>query len=224
MQMDKTDLTHKEFNPPARISNESSFQGHPERCPGRQNGELSMEQDAKIYRRFLDGDQTAFAEIIEAYRDPVTFFIQRYVHDICIAEDLAADVFMQLVVSPQKYNFKSSLKTYLFVMARSRALDYLRRQKRHPSVPLEDAAEALADTQDLEEHVLRNEEKRRLHEAIGQLPEPQQIAVHLVYFEDYSYDDAARIMKKTRKQIDNLLYRAKQALRSLLGERGEQAV
>ena len=177
-----------------------------------------------MFRRYLDGDQTAFAEIIEAYRDPVTFFIQRYVHDICTAEDLAADIFMQLVVHPQKYNFKSSLKTYLFVLARSRALDYLRKQKRHPSVPIEDAAEALADTQDLEAHVLQNEEHRRLHEAIGQLPEPQQVAVHLVYFEEYSYEDAARIMKKTRKQIDNLLYRAKQALKSLLGERGEHAV
>ncbi len=184
-----------------------------------------MEQDAQVYRRFLDGDQTAFAEIIEAYRDPVTFFIQRYVHDICAAEDIAADVFMQLVVSPHKFNFKSSLKTYLFVMARSRALDYLRKQKRHPSVSIDDeTAEQLADTQDLEEHVLRNEESRRLHEAIAQLPEPQQIAVHLVYFEEYSYEDAARIMKKTRKQIDNLLYRAKQALRSLLGERGEHAL
>ena len=183
-----------------------------------------MEQDAQLFRRYLDGDQTAFAEIIEAYRDPVTFFIQRYVHDICAAEDLAADVFMQLVVNPQKYNFKSSLKTYLFVLARSRALDYLRKQKRHPLVSIEDAAEQLADTQDLEAHVLQNEEHRRLHEAIEQLPEPQQVAVHLVYFEEYSYEDAAKIMKKTRKQIDNLLYRAKQALKSLLGERGEHAV
>ena len=183
-----------------------------------------MEQGANAYRRYLDGDQNAFAEIIEEFRDPVTFFIQRYVHDICAAEDIAADVFMQLVVNPQKYNFKSSLKTYLFVLARSRALDYLRKQKRHPSVSIEDAAEQLADTQDLEAHVLQNEEHRRLHEAIEQLPEPQQVAVHLVYFEEYSYEDAAKIMKKTRKQIDNLLYRAKQALKSLLGERGEHAV
>lgn len=179
-----------------------------------------MEQDVKAFRRFLDGDQSAFAEIIEAYRDPVTFFIQRYVRDICAAEDIAADVFMQLVVNPQKYNFKTPLKTYLFVMARSRALDFLRRQKRRREIPLEETAETLADAQDLEEQVLRNDEKRRLHEAIAQLPEPQQIAVHLVYFEEYSYEDAARIMKKTRKQVDNLLYRAKQSLRELMGERG----
>ena len=183
-----------------------------------------MEHDAQCYRRFLDGDQSAFAEIIESLRDPVTFFIQRYVHDICAAEDIAADVFMQLVVNPQKYNFKTPLKTYLFVMARSRALDHLRKIKRQKQVPLEETEDTLADTQDLEDQVLRNDEKRRLHEAIAQLPEPQQIAVHLVYFEDCSYEEAAKIMKKTRKQVDNLLYRAKQALRGLMGERGEQTV
>jgi RNA polymerase sigma-70 factor (ECF subfamily) len=180
--------------------------------------EIIMEQGANAYRRYLDGDQNAFAEIIEEFRDPVTFFIQRYVHDICAAEDIAADVFMQLVVNPQKYRFDTPLKTYLFVMARSRALDHLRRVKRRKQVPLEETEDTLADTQDLEEQVLQNEEKRRLHEAIGQLPEPQQIAVHLVYFESCSYEEAARIMKKTAKQVDNLLYRAKQALRGILGE------
>ena len=181
-----------------------------------------MEQGALDYRRYLDGDQNAFAAIIEAYRDPVTFFIQRYVHDICAAEDIAADVFMQLVVNPKKYNFKTPLKTYLFVMARSRALDWLRSQKRHAQVPLEETEDTLADTADLEEQVLQNDEKRRLHEAIAKLPEDQQIAVHLVYFEEYSYAEAAKIMKKTAKHVDNLLYRAKNALRELMGERGAQ--
>lgn len=182
-----------------------------------------MEQGAQAYRRYLDGDQSAFAEIIEAFRDPVTFFIQRYVHDICAAEDIAADVFMQLVVEPKKFNFKTPLKTYLFVMARSRALDFLRRQKRHAQVPLEETEDTLADTADLEEQVLRNDENRRLHEAIAQLPEEQQVAVHLVYFEEYTYAEAAKIMKKTSKQVDNLLYRAKNALRGIMGERGERA-
>ena len=47
--------------------------------------------------------------------------------------------------------------------------------------------------------------------------------MHLVYFEEYSYEDAARIMKKNRKQIDNLLYRAKNTLRDMIGEEGELA-
>ena len=176
-----------------------------------------MEQDACSYRRYLNGDKAAFSEILMEYRDPVTFFIQRYVHDICAAEDIAADVFMDLIVHPHRYNFKSSLRTYLFMVARSRALDWLRHKKRHQTVPI-DEAEQLRDETDLEEQVLRKEEHRRLHAAIDKLPEDQQIAVHLVYFEERSYADTARIMKKSAKQVDNLLYRAKAALRDLLSK------
>lgn len=182
-----------------------------------------MEHGASYYRRFLDGDESAFAGIIEEYRDPVTFFIQRYVHDICAAEDIAADVFMYLVVHRHKYNFKDSFKTFLFVVARSKALDYLRKRKRRPQLPLDEAEPYLADETDLEEQAIRNEQKRRVNDAIRELPEDQQVAVHLVYFEEYSYEEAARIMKKTRKQVDNLLYRAKNTLRNLIGEDGELA-
>ncbi|MBQ6042067.1 MAG: RNA polymerase sigma factor [Oscillospiraceae bacterium] len=190
--------------------------------------ENTMEQGAAYYRRWLDGDEYAFNEIIEAYRNPVTFFIQRYVHDICAAEDIAVDVFMELVVHPKRYDpdetsgkYRGSLKTYLFMLARSRALDFLRKRKRARAVPLEEAEQTLADETDLEEQTIRSEQKRQLNEAIKTLPEDQQIAVHLVYFEQYSYEEAAAIMRKSRKQVDNLLYRAKSALRNLIGKDGE---
>lgn len=184
-----------------------------------------MEKGAEYYRAYLDGDESAFEGIVNEYRDPVTFFIQRYVHDSYAAEDIAIEVFMDLVVHRHRYNFKHSLRTYLFVLARSRALDYLRKTKRHIVIstdtpPEEQGIPEPADSFDLEEHVIRNEQYRRLHEALGQLPQEQQIAVHLVYFEQYSYEEAAKIMKKSRKQVDNLLYRAKQALRGMIGEDG----
>jgi RNA polymerase sigma-70 factor (ECF subfamily) len=48
-----------------------------------------------------------------------------------------------------------------------------------------------------------------------------RVAVHLIYFEDMTYDEAAKVMKKNRKQVDNLLYRAKKALRITLEKDGE---
>ena len=44
---------------------------------------------------------------------------------------------------------------------------------------------------------------------------------HLIYFEDMTYEEAAKVMKKNRKQVDNLLYRAKKELRIILGKDGE---
>lgn len=44
----------------------------------------------------------------------------------------------------------------------------------------------------------------------------------LVYFEDMTYEETAKIMKKSRKQIDNLLYRAKASLKNIIGEAGKE--
>ena len=51
-----------------------------------------------------------------------------------------------------------------------------------------------------------------------QLTDDMRAAVHLVYFEQLSYEDAANVMKKNKKQVDNLLYRAKSTLRTILTE------
>ena len=98
-----------------------------------------MDNGASSYRRFLDGDEAAFDLIVREYREPLIFFISRYVHDTCAAEDIAVDVFMYILVHPKRYNFKVSLKTYLFMLGRSRAIDFLRRQKR--LMPLEEAVQ-----------------------------------------------------------------------------------
>lgn len=61
--------------------------------------------------------------------DGLVFFIDRYVHDIHAAEDIAIDAFSDLVVNKHRYNFKVTLKTYLFMLGRSRALNYIKRRK-----------------------------------------------------------------------------------------------
>ena len=180
-----------------------------------------MDNGASSYRRYLDGDEAAFDEILTLYRDNLTFFINRYVHDLDAAEDLAIETFMYLIVHRFRYNFRTPLKTYLFMIGRSRALDYLKHRNKFAMVDLAELEGTISGSITLEELILLDERKQRLNRALKELPEDMQLAVHLVYFEDLSYDDAAKIMKKGRKQVANLLYRAKDKLRAMLGKDGE---
>ena len=180
-----------------------------------------MDNGACSYRRFLDGDESAFDEIMKELFDSLVFFVNRYVGDIHAAEDIAIDVFSDLVVNKTRYNFKVTLKTYLFMLGRSRALNYLKRRKIIDFAPLEKAQELVSEEQTLEEIVLASERKRVVNNALNALPEQMRVVIHLIYFEQLSYDEAARIMKKNRKQVDNLLYRAKKELGIILGKDGE---
>ena len=169
------------------------------------------------FRRYLGGDEGAVNEIMDELFFKLVFFVDGYVHDIHSAEDIAMDAMSDLFVRKHRYNFRVSLKTYVFMLGKSRALDFLRHRKAIQMTDLSEAEDLSDDRAELENSVLRDERSRELHAAIGRLPEQLREAVWLVYFEELSYDEAARVMKKNRKQIDNLLYRARKELRTMLG-------
>ena len=145
-----------------------------------------MDNGASSYRRFLDGDESAFNEIMEELFRSLVFFSNGYV----------------------------------FMLGRSRALDYIKHRKVLSFVELSEA-EGVEDEKTLEEIVLADKRKRTVHSAIAKLSEDKRVVIHLIYFEEMTYDEAAKVMKKNRKQVDNLLYRAKKELRIILGEDGE---
>ncbi|MBQ7324227.1 MAG: RNA polymerase sigma factor [Clostridia bacterium] len=181
----------------------------------------SMDHGAQCWRRYLDGDESGFDELLKTHRDSLTFFLYRLVHDESIAEDLCIDTFMELLLHKRRYNFKIPLKNYLFIIARSRAVDYMRHAKKFATVELSEAENETADNYTPEEILLKNEQSRALSLAMQSLPDEMQVALHLVYIEELSYKDAAHVMKKSPKQVDNLLTRAKSALRTTLSKEGD---
>ncbi len=176
---------------------------------------------AASYRRFLDGDESGFDEILTRYHDSLIFFINRFVRQYETAEDLAADTFMELLVHKKRYRFQSAFKTYLFSIARHKAIDYLRREGRYTMLS-SDAPEHtdLSDFASIEETVIKTEEKKQIRRVISSLPEEYATYLHLFYFEDLDTGEIANIMKKNKKQMANIAYRAKKALEEAMRKEG----
>ena len=177
-----------------------------------------MDHGASSYRRYLHGEEEAFAEIVKEYFDHLVFFLQRYVSDVATAEDIAMDVFAWVIANKNRYNFSVSLKTYLFMLGRSRALDYIKHRNKLFTMELSQAEELADQGPSLDELLLQDARKKAIHKALETLDGDMRLAVHLTYFEDLSADEVARVLKKNRKQVYNLLYRAKNALRTVLEE------
>lgn len=128
------------------------------------------------------------------------------------------DTFAQLVVSRKKFAKKSSLKTYLFSIGRNEALRYLKKNKQH--VSLDDENEYLSETIIEEFDFLKEERKCQLYSAMEQLQPDYYEVLFLIYFEEMTYIEAGKVMKKNKKQITNLAYRAKKALKEKLENGG----
>lgn len=167
------------------------------------------------YKRYIDGENEAFDDIIALYREGLTHFLYGILKDPNDAEEAAEDAFAALVIDKRRFNFRSSLKSYLYSIGRHKAMDILRRRKRAGALALyEEGTPSLLPTP--EEAALEDEEKRLLHDALGRLNENYRLALHLVYFDNMNSAEAAKVMGKTKKQAENYLYRGKIALKALL--------
>ncbi len=178
-----------------------------------------MDTDEARYARFLQGDHKALEELIGNHKESLTLFLYGFLQDMAEAENMMIDVFAQLVVSRAKFKGEATLKTYLFAIGRNEACRYLKKNKRH--LPLSDIVESLYEDEAVNEiSLLKEERNRALYNAMSVLPNDYRQILFLLYFEEMSYRQAAEIMKKSEKQITNLAYRAKKALKEKLDEKG----
>ncbi len=174
-----------------------------------------MDNGASSYRRFLEGDKNALTEIIREYRAGIVLYINSFTDNICVAEEIAEEVFIKLYVNKPKFSGKSSFKTWLYSIGKFTAVDYIRKNKKIVSASI-DEFYSLADKEELEHNYIKNEQKIMLHQTIQKLSPDYSQALYLIYFEDFNTSQAAKIMGKSNRQVTYLLYRAKKALKSKL--------
>ncbi|MBE6774145.1 MAG: RNA polymerase sigma factor [Ruminococcaceae bacterium] len=179
-----------------------------------------MDNGASSYRRFLDGDESGIVEIVKEYKDGLILYLNNYVSNIFIAEELAEDTFVKLLTKRPKDNLKASFKTWLYSIGRNIAIDYLRKNSKVFAISAEDYSKIVIEAESVENSYIKEERKIILHKALSQLkPEYRQI-LWLIYFENFTNREAAEIMNKSVHNTETLLYRAKKSLKSELEKEG----
>ncbi len=178
-----------------------------------------MDNGASSYRRFLDGDDKGIAEIVGDYKDGLILYLNHYVGNIFIAEDLAEDTFFRLITKKPPFSGRSMFKSWLYAIGRNVAIDYIRRNSRVQNVPREHL-DAFAEQENLENSYIIEERKIIVHRALSELSTDYRTVLWLVYFEGFSNKEVVIALKKSDRQVKNLIYRAKQSLKSKLEKEG----
>ncbi|MDE7327588.1 MAG: RNA polymerase sigma factor [Lachnospiraceae bacterium] len=179
-----------------------------------------MDNGASSYRRFLDGDEGGIVSIIRDYKDGLILYLNGFVQNIHTAEDLMEDTFVRLVVKKPKFSARYSFKTWLYTIGRNVAIDYLRRNVRMLPVSHEDLQKVECEEAGLEASYLKEEQKILLHRAMRKLKSEYRQVLYLSFFEDFDNAQIAAVMKKSKRQVENLIYRAKMSLKSELDKEG----
>ena len=171
-----------------------------------------MDSGAACYQCYMEGDDGAFEELVAMYAHGLILFISGYVRNLTTAEDLMEDTFCELILHKNRFRGRCAFKTYLYSIARYKAINYIRKNEKVISFA---EMEPVADV-DLDDLIQRRDRDRRLYDALDNIRKEYREALHLFYFEDMDYEQIAAVLKKNKSQVKNLLHRGKQSLRELL--------
>jgi RNA polymerase sigma-70 factor (ECF subfamily) len=182
-----------------------------------------MGADQELQREWLRqtarGDRTAFEQLYRAYHKRIFGYLFRTLSNAEAAEELASDVMLEMWKSAGTFRGESQVSTWLFGIARFKALSHLRRP-RADSVDADEADE-IADAKDLQDEALvKDSMKTGIKNALARLSPDHREVMELTFFQDLSYPEIAKVLNCPVNTVKTRMFHARKKLRELLSGAG----
>jgi RNA polymerase sigma-70 factor (ECF subfamily) len=184
--------------------------------------------DGELVTRSLAGREDSFEELVRRYQRPIVAYVYRMVGDYDSALDLTQEVFIRIYNSLERYRPEFKFSTWIYRIAHNAAIDHLRRSDSFRTEDLEVAGEggqtfqkplaSKAPTPEQESE--RSERRAEIEEVIRQLPPAYRELIVLRHAHDFSYDEIAEVTGLPLGTVKNRIFRAREAMRAQLVERG----
>jgi RNA polymerase sigma-70 factor (ECF subfamily) len=184
--------------------------------------------DSELVVRALSGREESFEELVRRYQRPIVAYVYRMVGDYDFALDLAQEVFIKVYGSLERYRPEFKFSTWIYRIAHNAAIDHLRRSDNSRTEDLQLEGEGgqtfdkplASKSPTPEQESERKERRAEIEEVIRQLPPAYRELIVLRHSHDLSYDEIAEVTALPLGTVKNRIFRAREAMRELLVERG----
>ena len=182
--------------------------------------------DYELVQTAVAGREASFEELVRRYQRPIAAYVYRMVGDYDAALDLTQEVFIKVYNSLARYRSEYKFSTWIYKIAHNAAIDHLRRyavreqaltngfdvERREVSIE----SRRLTPEQESE----RNERRSEIELVVQMLPAAYRELIVLRHSQDLSYDEIADVTGLPLGTVKNRLFRAREAMRDHLLERG----
>jgi RNA polymerase sigma factor (sigma-70 family) len=185
----------------------------------------ALEDFKLIDRAIIDGDEKAFAGLMQRYKKPVYHMILKMVRNVDDAEDLTIEAFAKAFRNLSKFKKDYTFSTWLFRIATNNSIDFIRK-KRLETMSLDtsfkdDSGEAVKiDVEDNElnpmEETIKTQKIELIRIFVDKLPPKYQRLVKLRYFDELSYEEIAKELEAPLGTIKAQLHRARELMYDLV--------
>ncbi|MDX6531073.1 MAG: hypothetical protein QOH41_3363 [Blastocatellia bacterium] len=182
--------------------------------------------DSELVQSALAGRETSFEELVRRYQRPIAAYVYRMVGDYDAALDLTQEVFIKVYNSLTRYRAEFKFSTWIYKIAHNAAIDHLRRHTvREQSLTIgidgerrEISIESGRLTPEQESE--RKEQRSEIESVVQLLPAAYRELIVLRHSQDLSYDEIAEVTGLPLGTVKNRLFRAREAMRDHLLQRG----
>ncbi|MHC4284846.1 MAG: RNA polymerase sigma factor [Planctomycetota bacterium] len=182
--------------------------------------------DAELLARFAEGDEAAFRELVNRYKNGLYAFLRQFLNHQDMVEDTFQETFLQLFTSRDSFDTSRPLRPWLFTIAANKAKDALRKQQRTAAIPIG----TIADSQEMSfddvlntltsdsslpyEDLQKSETASLVGKIITDMPENLREILILAYFDKFSYKQMAQILSIPIGTVKSRLHTAVASARS----------
>lgn len=172
-----------------------------------------MHTDDALMQRVRGGDDDAFGEIVDRYKDSLLNYLTHLVRSRDRAEEIAQDAFVRLYRNASKYREQERLGPYLFRIATNLVVTEVRRQKRWSLLLPRLHASTGHSAPSPDSSLLTDEIQRQVSAALEKLPLKYRAPLVLFEMEEWSYEEIARALDVRCGTVKSRISRARDLLR-----------
>ena len=159
---------------------------------------VKLAEDNRLVKDFLDGDERAFKRIVDKYSRRVYWHAFGMLNDHFDADDVTQTVWLVVYKKLNKFNFESSLYTWIYQITKTRSLNVLRKRKLKILFSL--GSEHLREVESDENTISNIESSEKLNKVkdlLKILPPKQREVFILKTFEELTYEEISNITGKS---------------------------
>jgi len=179
--------------------------------------------DYKLVLLALKGNEKAYAELLDRYKDAIYYMLLKMVNNKSDAEDLTIEAFGKAFKSIEQYTPNYAFSTWLFKIATNNCIDFIRKKKAN-LISLDQNADdqdnlgtpLQSDSPDPEEDMIKSQRVALMRDVVSKLKPRYRTLIELRYFREFSYEEIAEELSLPIGTVKAQLFRARELLYNIL--------
>ncbi|MDD3284752.1 MAG: RNA polymerase sigma factor [Patescibacteria group bacterium] len=184
---------------------------------------MENQEDVELIKKYIKGDKESLDILIKNYFSNIYNFVYNFVYNKTEAEDITQDIFVKMWKNIKKFNQDKNFKSWLFVIAKNTAIDFLRKKKSFVFSEFDNEEgdnillETIKDEDLIPDEILEKKDlKELLNNAISKLSLSYRTVIILHHVEEMTFREISEILKEPIDTVKSRYRRGIIILRNLL--------